>query len=162
MNNEEKILALLEKHSTMLEKHNTMLEKQGAVLDQHSIMLEKQGAVLDQHSIMLEKQGAVLDQHSIMLEKQGAMLDKHNAMLDKHSAMFETLIKDVVETKERIVLMEHNDKRQFGALHDGYKLVYDKLKPIPPVVESLKEDVSIIKDVVTSHSQEINVLRVAR
>ena len=41
MNNEEKILTMLEKHGVMLEKHGVMLEK-------HGVMLEKQGAILEQ------------------------------------------------------------------------------------------------------------------
>jgi len=133
MSNEDKILALL--------------EKQGA-------MLEKQGAVLEEHSAILEKQGAVLEEHSAILEKQGAMLEEHSTLLGK-------LVTDVAETKQRIILMENDNNRNFGALHDGHKLVYDKLEPIPVAVETLQEDVSVVKAVVTNHSKDINVLKAA-
>lgn len=41
MNTEEKILALLERHSEMLEKLNGTIEKQDEVLAQHGEMLSK-------------------------------------------------------------------------------------------------------------------------
>ena len=48
MNNEEKILAMLEKHSAMLEAQN-------AKLDKHSAILEKHGAILESHGTLLIK-----------------------------------------------------------------------------------------------------------
>ena len=65
----------------------------------------------------------------------------------------------VNETKERVILMESNNKRQFGVLHDGYRLLFDKLEPIPDAVEKLQEDVEVIKAVVTSHSEEIRIVK---
>jgi len=105
MNNEEKILAILEKQGTTIEKHGVMFEKQAAVLEKHGVMLEKQGTVLEKHGVMLEKQGAaiekqaaVLEKHEVMLEKQGSAIEQINGRLDT----IETDISDLKQGQTRL------------------------------------------------------------
>jgi len=66
------------------------------------------------------------------------------------------------DTRERVILMENEQGRYLRALGDGYTLMYDKLEPLPSAVETLQEDVSVIKAVVTSHSADINTLKLAK
>ena len=133
MSNEDKILALLEKQGTQLEKLVTDV----------GILKSDVGTLKD-------------DVKTLKVDVETLKDDMKTLNVD-----VETLKDDVVETKERIILMEQNNKQQHGALHDGFKLVYDKLKPVPPAVDNLQEDVSVIKSVVMSHSQDINILKVA-
>jgi len=69
MNNEEKILAMLEKHSAMLEAQNAKLDKHSAILEKHGAILEKHSAILEKHSAILEKHGAILESHGTLLIK---------------------------------------------------------------------------------------------
>jgi len=55
MNNEEKILSMLEKHSAMLEAQDAKLDKHSAILEKHSAILEKHSAMLESHSTLLIK-----------------------------------------------------------------------------------------------------------
>lgn len=54
MNNEEKIIALLEKQGETLKKQGETLEKQGELLAKHDVMLERIDETLAEHSEMLE------------------------------------------------------------------------------------------------------------
>ena len=126
MNNEEKILVLLEKQSTVLD---TLVKGQ-------------------------EETNQRLDK----LETDVSVLKTDVSSLKTDVSVLKT---DLAETKELVILMEHDNKQQFGILHDGYKLVYDKLEPIPPIIENLQEDIFVIKSVITAHSQDISTLMVA-
>jgi len=133
MNNEEKILVLLEKQSTVLD---TLVKGQ-----------EETNQRLDK----LETDVSVLKTDVSSLKTDVSSLKTDVSVLKT----------DLAETKELVILMEHDNKQQFGILHDGYKLVYDKLEPIPPIIENLQEDIFVIKSVITAHSQDISTLMVA-
>ncbi|NBI65332.1 hypothetical protein D1646_00620 [Pseudoflavonifractor sp. 60] len=51
MNNEERILQILERQEKTLEKHGEMLEKHGEMLEKHGEMLEKLTATVDRIQI---------------------------------------------------------------------------------------------------------------
>ena len=75
MNNEEKILAILE-------KHGEMLEKQGQILEQHSELLEK-------HSKLLEK--IDLDVTGIKIRLDMEIEKKLELLAEGHETLLETL-----------------------------------------------------------------------
>ena len=97
-----------------------------------------------------------LEQGQAKLEQGQA---ETNQRLTKLESDVDGIKTDVAEVKERVILMENENKRRFGALFDGHKLVYDKLEPIPASVEKLQNDVSVIKAVTISHSKEINTIK---
>ena len=63
---------------------------------------------------------------------------------------------EVTRIRESVVLIENDHGRKLGALLDGYAMLANKLEPLPDAVETLQEDVSVIKAVVANHSKVIN------
>jgi len=123
------------------------LARQGEVQAQHGEVLEHHSQVLEHHSQMLEHHSQMLEHHSQMLEQHGQVLSQHGDALSRLS--------------HSVAAIEQNHGRSLGALHDGYSLLYDKLAPLPDAVRKLQDDMSIVKNVVASHSRDIKVLRKA-
>ena len=68
MNNEEKILELLERQEKTLEKHGELLEKQGKILEKHEEMLEK--LQMDVSGIKVRLDVEVRSQFNLLAEGQ--------------------------------------------------------------------------------------------
>lgn len=113
MNNEEKILAMLEKLTEEVGRQGDLLEKQGKLLEKHSEILEKHGEMLARHDGTLEKlvskvdrQGELLEEidgrslrSAVMLENE--VLPKLQLLYEGHAHLQETLApKAQVETLE--------------------------------------------------------------
>ena len=92
------------------------------------------------------------------LEQGQAKLEQGQAKLEQGQVKLE---QEVTETKSHVILIENDHGRHLNALHDGFKLMYDKLDPLPAAVENLQDDVSLIKAVVTSHSDDIITMKSA-
>ena len=65
---------------------------------------------------------------------------------------------DLSETK---ILIENETNRNIRVIADGHVIIVDKLGCMHSTVDKLVEDVSVIKSVVSSHSKDINTLKVA-
>lgn len=99
MNNEEKILAMLEKLTEEVGRHGDLLEKQGKLLEKHSEILEKHGKALEKHSEMLEEIDGRSLRSAVMLENE--VLPKLQLLYEGHVHLQETLApKAQVETLE--------------------------------------------------------------
>lgn len=99
MNNEEKILALLEKHDAMLEKQNKMLEK-------HDAMLEKLIQTQDEHSDLLQRHSDSLAElqkiaTKVAITQENIVLPRLNLLAEGHQTLMDTLApKNRVEALE--------------------------------------------------------------
>ena len=76
MNNEERILALLEQHSEMLAKINSRLDKTDSRLDKMDFRLDKMDFRLDKMDFRLDKMDSRLDIVESRLGKIDARLDR--------------------------------------------------------------------------------------
>ena len=72
MNNEEKILSLLEQQGKVQEQHSAMLEKQGAILEQHSKILEQMNDRL--LKVEVTQENIVIPQLQALAEGQATLL----------------------------------------------------------------------------------------
>ncbi len=131
-------------------------------------LLEKQGQILEKHGAMLEKQGQILEKHGAMLEKHGAMLEKHGTMLEKHGTMLESLTEKVEEIDQRslqtAIVMENTVIPKLQLLYEGHETIMEKLKDLTPKsrVEVLEDTVDMLKDVIRAMRQDIAELKKAQ
>lgn len=95
MNNEEKILALLEEHGTLLREQGLLLEKQGA-------QLERQGALLEKHDKLISEMRA--DLTKVMVTQENVVIPQLKTLAEGHMTLLETLApKSRVEALEEDV-----------------------------------------------------------
>ena len=137
MNNEEKILQLLEQQGKTLERHSKLLEQQEKTLERHSELLEQQGKILAQHSELLEQQGKILAQHSEALEELREVVTK------------------VAVTQEGLILP------RLDLLAEGHTHLADTLAPVSRV-EKLEEDVDLMKSTVRLLTHDVAELKKAQ
>jgi len=149
MNNEEKILALLEKQSVQLDKltadmadvkvtlaeHGARLDSIEKTLTEHGKMLAEHGTRLDsiertltEHGKMLAEHGTRLDSIEKMLTVHGKMLSEHGKMLAEHDARL-----DSVQS-----LIEHTIIPRLNTLNDRQLLMQETL--------ARKEDIEELRD----------------
>ena len=159
MNNEERILSILEEHSKLLEaqgktleEHSKLLEAQGKTLEEHSKLLEAQGKTLEKHSRMLEAQGKTLEEHSTLLEAQGRLLEKLDAKIDEKAA--EARSQAIAYTEAAII-------PKLELLAEGQQTLLETLAPRSRV-EALEEEVDFLKTVVRAMSRDIAELKKAQ
>ena len=106
MNNEEKIISMLEKLNTTVEKHDTMFEKINSTLEKHSTMLEKHGAMLEKLNTTVEKHDQMLNEMQetitrVALTQENVVLPQLKLLVEGHNTLLETLApKDRVEALE--------------------------------------------------------------
>ena len=165
MNNEEKILAMLEKLTEEVGRQGDLLEKQGKLLEKHSEILEK-------HSEILEKHSGMLEQHGEMLAKQDETLAKHGEMLARHDGTLEKLVNKVDRQGELLeeidgrslrsaVMLENQVLPQLQLLYEGQVTLQQTLAP-KERVEVLEDDVITLKTVVKSISNRLAALEKAQ
>ena len=110
---------------------------------------------------MLEKQGSLIEQmRGDITEMKGDITGLKDDVTGLKSGQAK-LEAEVARIRESVAVIEIDHGRSLRALHDGYNLLYDKLEPIPAAVETLQEDVAVIKLVVSSHSHSIQTLKAA-
>ncbi len=103
MNNEEKILAMLEKLTEEVGRHSEMLAKQGEILTTHSEMLAKQSKLLEKHNELLEELDDRSLRSAVILENE--VLPKLQLLYEGHVHLQETLApKERVEDLEDEVI----------------------------------------------------------
>jgi len=92
MNNEEKIIAILEKHNSMFEKINSTLER-------HDSMFEKINSTLEKHDHMLNEMQETLAR--VALTQENVVLPQLKLLVEGHNTLLETLApKNRVEALE--------------------------------------------------------------
>ncbi|MDE6933059.1 MAG: hypothetical protein K2P37_10290 [Oscillospiraceae bacterium] len=113
MNNEEKILAMLEKLTEEVGRQGDLLEKQGKLLEKHSEILEKHGEMLARHDGTLEKLVSKVDRQGELLEeidgrslRSAVMLE--NEVLPKLQLLYEghVHLQETLAPKERVETLE--------------------------------------------------------
>jgi len=104
----------------------------------------------------------VLDKLTALEQGQTETNKQIASLKEETNEQIASLTAETTRIRQSVAVIEIEHGKSLGALHDGYKLVYDKLKPLPEAVEILQDDVSVIKAVVTSHSKDINTLKVAK
>ena len=103
MNNEEKILAMLEKLTEEVGRHSEMLAKQGEILTTHSEMLAIQSKLLEKHNELLEELDDRSLRSAVILENE--VLPKLQLLYEGHVHLQETLApKERVEDLEDEVI----------------------------------------------------------
>lgn len=116
MNNEEKILAILEKHGEMLEKLNEKADKQGALLAQHGEQLNRMESRLDEvdarslrSAVLLETEVArdvrlVYEGQEALRQKMEELAPKERVeVLEDRVIALETVIKSM---SKRLAVLE--------------------------------------------------------
>jgi archaellum component FlaC len=94
-------------------------------------------------------------------EKVLTMLENQNEAINGLKEDVSGLKADVSRLNKSVSIMEVEHGKSLGALHDGYKFMYDEIKYMKPIVENTAKDVEIIKSVVTKHSNIFSVLKSA-
>ncbi len=108
MNNEEKILQLLEKQGKILEKHGEMLEKHGEMLEKHGEMLENLGKEVAETRQLAERTAVLLE--TDYADKLQLLFDGHELIKEKLDGLaprsrVDDLETDVAMLKDVIKLM---------------------------------------------------------
>ena len=165
MNNEDKIIALLEKQGVALEKQGVALEKQGELLAKHDIMLEHINETLERHDAMferindtLDKHTAILEQHSQILAEHSKTLANHSEMLESHGEMLENLTTRVTKielTQENVILPG------IQALAEGQETLRQTLCSRERA-ERLETDVDLLKTAVRGLFRDVQELKKAQ
>ena len=165
MNNEDKIIALLEKQGVALEKQGAALEKQGELLAKHDVMLEHINETLERHDAMferindtLDKHTAILEQHSQILAEHSKTLASHSEMLESHGEMLENLTTRVTKielTQENVILPG------LQALAEGQETLRQTLCSRERA-ERLETDVDLLKTAVRGLFRDVQELKRAQ
>lgn len=165
MNNEDKIIALLEKQGVALEKQGAALEKQGELLAKHDVMLEHINETLERHDAMferindtLDKHTAILEQHSQILAEHSKTLASHSEMLESHGEMLENLTTRVTKielTQENVILPG------IQALAEGQETLRQTLCSRERA-ERLETDVDLLKTAVRGLFRDVQELKRAQ
>ncbi len=127
MNNEEKILEILEQHSKLLEKQSETLEQHSKLLEQHGKTLEQQSKTLEQHSKLLE-------QHSQALNQVQEDVSGIKVRLD-------------VEVRERFDLLAENQQIIIEKLDclDDMEVMDTRITALEAMVKKLNRDMEKMK-----------------
>lgn len=113
MNNEEKILEILErltkevgKHSEVLEALTGKVDRQGEILAQHSEILAQHSKMLAQHSEMLARHNEVLEELDGRSLRTAVILE--NEVLPKLQLLYEGQVhlQETLAPKERVEVLE--------------------------------------------------------
>jgi len=104
MNNEEKILAMLEKLNGTVEKHGEMLEKLNGNVEKHGEMFEKLNDRVDQIQDTQEQMQTTLTR--VAVTQENIVIPQIKLLAEGHDTLLHTLArKDRVEALEDDVAM---------------------------------------------------------
>ena len=98
--------------------------------------LETNASETNQRLDKLETSASETNQRLNKLETNAS---ETNQRLDKLETDVAEIKIQAIETKERIIVMEYDNKRNFGALYDGYVLLDRRTKDIQSSVDKLKD-----------------------
>ena len=136
----------------------TAIEQGQAITNQRLGNLEQGQAKLEQGQAKLEQEQAKTNQRLGNLEQGQTKLEQGQTKLEQGQTKLET---EIIRIRESVAIIENDHGKKLGALFDAYSILSDKLEPLPGAIETLQEDVAIIKTVVTSHSKDISALKSA-
>ena len=158
MNNEDKIIALLEKQGVALEKQGELLAKHDVMLEHINETLERHDAMFERINDTLDKHTAILEQHSQILAEHSKTLASHGEMLASHSEMLENLTTRVTKielTQENVILPG------IQALAEGQETLRQTLCSRERV-ERLETDVDLLKTAVRGLFRDVQELKKAQ
>jgi chromosome segregation ATPase len=138
MNNEEKILALLEQQASVLKVLTTTVETlvtEQQKTNQRLDTLEQGQADLQRGQADLQRSQAILNATVDVLATEQL---KTNQRLTNLEASVADLKEDVVKLEHAVVTLEHTQKENFGALHDGFVWLRDAMQTTQTDVSDLK------------------------
>ena len=137
MNNEEKILAMLEKMNGTVEKHGELLEKLTDRVDQ----------IQQAQQQMREEQQQMREEQQQMREEQQQMREEQQHMRD-----------DITGIKLRLEL---DVEKRFDAVNEGIDAILAQLTP-KRRVEEMEADITVLKAAVKMLTQEVGELKKAQ
>ncbi len=158
MNNEEKILAMLEKLTEEVGRHGDLLEKQGNLLEKHSEILEKHTEILEKHSEMLAKQDETLAKHGEMLARHDGTLEKLVSKVDRQGELLEEIDGRSLRSA---VMLENEVLPKLQLLYEGHVHLQETLAP-KAQVETLEGEVVTLKSAVKMMTKRLEVLEKAQ
>ena len=158
MNNEEKILAMLEKLTEEVGRHGDLLEKQGNLLEKHSEILEKHTEILEKHSEMLAKQDETLAKHGEMLARHDGTLEKLVSKVDRQGELLEEIDGRSLRSA---VMLENEVLPKVQLLYEGHVHLQETLAP-KAQVETLEGEVVTLKSAVKMMTKRLEVLEKAQ
>ena len=150
MNNEEKILAMLEKHDAMFEKQAALLEKLTNDMTDVKAAQTEQGKQLAEQGKQLAEQGKQLAELANRVDSIDTWLGKVEDMQEELRSSVNTLAKKI----------DHDVIPYVKLLDEDYRQAREQ-----PVlvrrVDSLEEDVHLLKNTVKKHVQQLSMLEKA-
>lgn len=158
MNNEDKIIALLEKQGVALEKQGELLAKHDVMLEHINETLERHDAMFERINDTLDKHTAILEQHSQILAEHSKTLASHSEMLESHGEMLENLTTRVTKielTQENVILPG------LQALAEGQETLRQTLCSRERA-ERLETDVDLLKTAVRGLFRDVQELKRAQ
>ena len=158
MNNEDKIIALLEKQGAALEKQGELLAKHDVMLEHINETLERHDAMFERINDTLDKHTAILEQHSQILAEHSKTLASHSEMLESHGEMLENLTTRVTKielTQENVILPG------LQALAEGQETLRQTLCSRERA-ERLETDVDLLKTAVRGLFSDVQELKRAQ
>ena len=158
MNNEEKILAMLEKLTEEVGRHGDLLEKQGNLLEKHSEILEKHTEILEKHSEMLAKQDETLAKHGEMLARHDGTLEKLVSKVDRQGELLEEIDGRSLRSA---VMLENEVLPKLQLLYEGHVHLQETLAP-KAQVETLEGEVVTLKSAVKMMTKRLEALEKAQ
>ena len=158
MNNEEKILAMLEKLTEEVGRHGDLLEKQGNLLEKHSEILEKHTEILEKHTEMLAKQDETLAKHGEMLARHDGTLEKLVSKVDRQGELLEEIDGRSLRSA---VMLENEVLPKLQLLYEGHVHLQETLAP-KAQVETLEGEVVTLKSAVKMMTKRLEVLEKAQ
>ena len=148
MNNEDKILSLLE---VIVTKVDT-LEQGLTRVEQSQTKLEQSQARLEQNQAKLEQSQARLEQNQGKLEQGQARLELEVKEIKQKVSHIEIVIEAELKRDLRIVAENHLSLNQ--------KL--DKIKDVNEKILSLQDDTTILKSITKNTLYDLEVLKAAK
>ena len=168
MNNEEKILHLLEKQGEMIGQMNGRLERVEAAQIEQGQRLERLEAAQIEQGQRLVEQGQRLERLEAAQIEQGQRLVEQGQRLERLEATQAEqgdLLKVLDERSLRsAVLLEADVSRDLNRLYEGHGAIMNRLDKLAARsrVEELEGDVSMLKDSVKLLRIEVNELKKAQ
>ena len=121
----------------------------------------KQGQVKleqGQTKLVIDMEELKQDMSDVKVDVAGLKQDMSNVKVDVAG-----LKQDIIEVKQDVtnikVKLENETNKHIQIIAEGHIDIIRRLDYIQPIVETLEDDVAVIKSVVTGHSKEINILK---
>ena len=168
MNNEEKILHLLEKQGEMIGQMNGRLERvEAAQIEQGQRLERVEAAQIEQGQRLERVEAAQIEQGQRLERLEAAQIEQGQRLerLEATQAEQGDLLKVLDERSLRsAVLLEADVSRDLNRLYEGHGAIMNRLDKLAARsrVEELEGDVSMLKDSVKLLRIEVNELKKAQ